>query len=225
MPEAQVQVRLARPDESAEIATLYAACYPTSVWAQLGAGVAEVYFSRFCTGPHELAVTARLDGALIGACLGTGRPGMYASRFYVENAGPLVAALAREATRRPSVFAVLARRLASGAVGRLAAGAALALGRQPRTERLVADLPLDAERTCYMADFFVLPSARGRQLGTAMLQRFGEEMAERGFEWCRVHTTSDNVASQVAQQRAGFQCVARRGRDLTFVARIGADRA
>jgi RimJ/RimL family protein N-acetyltransferase len=67
-----------------------------------------------------------------------------------------------------------------------------------------------------MANFFVAPSARGRQLGSIMLMRFCEDMAERGFDRCFAHTTIDNTASQIAQRRAGFECVARRQADLTF---------
>lgn len=212
--ETKLQVRLAHRREAAEIAALWAVCEPDSVWTELGGDLATIYFFRYCTGPHELAVTAWLDGKLAGACVGTGRPRDSARRFYRENARGLAPALVRQAVTRPGVLVVLARRVASGiaggarAVGRRDAGLANELGSEPR---------VDPGRTCYMANFFVSPSARGRRLGTLMLERFATEMGERGFDRCLVHTTTDNLASQVAQRRAGFECVARRGRDLTFL--------
>jgi GNAT superfamily N-acetyltransferase len=221
MPKGELIVRLAEPEEAGDIAALYAVCHPESVWSQMGAEVGEVYFRRFCVGPHELGVTARRDGVLVGACVGTGRPDAYSSRFYRDYAAPLATAVARETLRRPSVALVVARRLAIRGRRLLAAVVALIRGGGPRAERLRPDLPLHADGTCFMAAFFVSPGARGRRLGTVMLQRFADEMAERGYEWCRVLTTDDNVASQVAQRRAGFECVARRGRNLTYVRRIG----
>ncbi len=219
MRRGEPTIRLARPNEAGDIASLYAICMPTSVWGKLGEA-GELYFRHFCVGPDEVAVTASLDGRLVGACLGTGRPDVYMRRFYIENARALAAALVREAVHRPSVLVVLARRVAWGMARRLGAALASARGNARRTERLRPDLPLDAPGMSYIAHAFVWPSYGGRGLGAMIVRRSVQEMAERGFESCRANISVDNIAAQTVARRAGFECVARREDNLTFVRRI-----
>jgi ribosomal protein S18 acetylase RimI-like enzyme len=213
-PEAEI--RPAAPTDAAAVAELWAVCQPDSVWARLGPRVAEVHFKSYCEGGRELAVAAWLGDVLAGACLGTDRPATYARALYREHAVELASALAHEMLSRPVVALVLLRRILRGILVRLRGVAGT--GRRPAD--VLAALPVAPERVCYMSDFFVRPSARGRQLGTLMLRRFTEEMAVRGRTSCIVHTTVDNVASQVAQRRAGFECILRRDCDLTFLRKI-----
>lgn len=210
-PNADLEVRVAAPGDAARLAALWGVCSPESVWTKLGPRLATIYFRRFCSDPHELAVAGWLDGRLVGGCVGTDRPGTYSRAFYREHASELAGAFAREIVRRPAVLGVVLGRIGRGVLRRLRPGAAVASGPE-----------ISLDRACYMSDFFVDPSARGHQLGTLMLERFCEEMARRGCTSCVVHTTTDNVASQVAQRRAGFECVHRDGPDLTFVRRLTA---
>lgn len=203
-----LDIRLAGPGDAAQIADLWTAVEPASVWAQLGPRAARIHWEPYCRGGHEIAVTAWSDGALAGVCLGTDRPRRPAWRALLRDAGPLVAALAREALARPAVLAVLARRLLAAAAG---------LARRRTVPAASGADPFAPPDTCYMANFFVAPAARGQQLGTRLLDRFATEMAQRGSRWCVVHTTAENVASQVAQRRAGFECVRRQGDDLYFL--------
>lgn len=69
-----------------------------------------------------------------------------------------------------------------------------------------------------MTLFFVSPAFRGRSIGTRMLEFFANEMARMGYERCYVTTSAGNVASQVAQQKAGFQ-LAQACRDQLLFAR------
>jgi GNAT superfamily N-acetyltransferase len=201
------EIRLARVGDAEDITELFAAMEPGSVWARLGPRVSRIHWERYCHGAHEIAVTAWLDGNMVGFCLGTDRPRESARRLYIESGGALARAFAREVLSRPAVLLVVARRLVS------------ALGRRLRRVEPPAtgEDPFAREDTCYMANFFVSPAARGHQLGTRMLERFAHEMALRGSRWCVVHTTAENIASQVAQRRAGFECVRRQGDDVYFV--------
>jgi len=210
--EPKLEVAIARRDDASEIGRLWSVCQPDSVWSQLGGDLLTIYFRRYCAGRDELAVTARIDGRLVGACVGTGRSSGHARRFYLKYALALGAALARQAAARPSVVAVCARRTAYGLVER-----ARAWRRSEDRGRTPAPVvALEADRDCYMANFFVAPSARGARLGSIMLMRFCDVMAARGFDRCVAHTTIDNAASQTAQRRAGFECIARHDGDLTF---------
>jgi GNAT superfamily N-acetyltransferase len=208
--KSEPQIDVAAPEDAAGLAALWAVCSPRSVWTRLGPRLATIYFRRFCSGPQELAVAAWLDGRLVGGCVGTGRPGSYGRAFYREHGGELARAFARELLSRPAVLGVVLGRAALGLLGRL------------RTGRGGPGLGVALDGACYMSDFFVDPAARGHQLGTLMLERFCAEMAARGSAVCVVHTLSDNVSSQVAQRRAGFECVHREGSDLTFVRRLAA---
>jgi GNAT superfamily N-acetyltransferase len=209
----ELEIRLATPDDAGAIAALWAECEPGSVWAKLGPRLAEVHFRAYCDSAHELAVTAWCGGALTGACLGTDRPADYGRALYVDHVAELARAFAREAISRPRVVATLARRLAPARHGRRTGG-----GSGPAAA--LAELGIAPDRACYMSDFFVGVSARGQQLGTRMLERFCDEMARRGLDACIAHTTADNVASQVAQRRAGFELVLERGSDTTFLRRL-----
>jgi GNAT superfamily N-acetyltransferase len=202
-------IRLATPGDAERIAELWAAVEPNTMWARLGPRLARLHWERYCHGSREIAVTAWRDGTLAGVCLGTDRPHEPTRRYYREHAVAFARALAREALHRPLVLPLLAGRLA-------AALAARARRRAPAPDSGGAD-PLTREGACYMANFFVAPAARGQQLGTELLERFADEMAQRGCRWCVVHTTADNVASQRAQERAGFECVRRHGDDLYFL--------
>lgn len=212
----EAQIRRAAPTDAAAVAELWAVCQPDSVWARLGPRVAEVHFRSYCESGRELAVAAWLGDVLAGACLGTDRPASYRRTLYMEHWADLASALAQEMVSRPGVALVLLRRVLQGILVRLRGVA----GTSGRPTDLVAELNIAPDRACYMSDFFVRPSARGRQLGTLMLRRFAEEMAARGRTSCVIHTTVDNVASQVAQRRAGFECASRRGSDLTFLRRV-----
>lgn len=212
----EVQIRPAAPTDAAAVAELWALCQPDSVWVRLGPRVAEVHFKSYCEGGRELAVTAWLGDVLAGACLGTDRPATYARALYLEHSVELASALAHEILSRPVVALVLLQRILRGILAPLRGVA----GTGGRPAAVLAELPIAPDRACYMSDFFVRPSARGRQLGTLMLRRFTDEMAARGRTSCIVHTTVDNVASQIAQRRAGFECVLRRDSDLTFLRRI-----
>jgi ribosomal protein S18 acetylase RimI-like enzyme len=212
----EVEIRRAAPTDAAAVAELWAVCQPDSIWARLGPRVAEVHFMSFCQGGRELGVVAWLGDVLAGACLGTDRPASFGRALYMEHSVELASALAREIVSRPVVALVLLRRVLGGILVRLRSRA----GTAQRPADVLARLPIAPDHACYMSDFFVRPSARGRRLGTLMLCRFIEEMAARGRTSCIVHTTVDNVASQVAQRRAGFECVLRRESDLTFLRRI-----
>lgn len=210
-PHHNFDIRLASPGDGAKIAELWAAVEPDTVWAKLGPRLSGMHWERYCHGEHEIAVTAWRDGALAGVSLGTDRPGERGARVYVDRPRVLAGALAREILTRPGVLRVLARRLVSD-VARL-------VRRRPAGPITGADRFFH-DGTAYMANFFVAPDARGQQLGTVLLDRFAEEMARRGSRWCVVHTTADNVASRVAQERAGFECVRRQGDHLYFRRRL-----
>lgn len=210
---ADPDIRLAIAADAPGIAALWATCQPDSVWVSLGPRLSTIHFRSFCEGGHELAVTAWLGGLLAGACLGTDRPADYGRAVYAEHGAELARAFAREVVSRPSVALALAARVRRGLQGAREGGGA-------RPADALAELRIPLDRAAYMSDFFVSPSARGHHLGTLMLNRFCDEMASRGREACIVHTTAENVASQVAQTRAGFECVLRQGADLTFLRRI-----
>ncbi len=211
------QIRLAVPGDADEIARLWSVCTPDSVWSQLGTRVGTVYFRRFCTGGHEVGMTAWTGDQLAGACLGTDRPQSYARAFYAEHLWELARAFARELPSRPAIARVVLARVTSGLVSQLHSGETC---ERRRPTDVLPDLGLDACRSCYLSEIFVHPSARGQQLGSALIRRFCDEMAVRGCEACFVHVLGDNVASQIAQRRAGFECVARHGVDLTFVRKL-----
>lgn len=210
------EIRLATPSDATAIAELWAVCQPDSVWSRVGPRLASRHFAAYCDGGHELAVTARVGGDLVGACLGTDRPTDHGRAARAGHRAELAKAFAREAVTRPGVAMVVLGRVARGILGRVGIGTA---ARGPRPADMLSELAVPPERASHMSDFFVSPSARGRQLGTRMLERFWEEMERRGRQVCIVHTTVDNVESQVAQRRAGFECVLEQGPDLTFVRR------
>jgi ribosomal protein S18 acetylase RimI-like enzyme len=147
----------------------------------------------------------------------------YGYRHYRRIAVPLLKAVACEMSSRPFVLVPFLRRVAvQGAqlVVRLVKGRLSYMDVKHEEHSAMIDSLPEPGKTCHMMAFCVDPTARGQQLGSQMLRRFNEEMAGRGPEWCLAETTTDNVASQVAQCRAGLECVAQSGQDLIFVGRI-----
>jgi ribosomal protein S18 acetylase RimI-like enzyme len=69
-----------------------------------------------------------------------------------------------------------------------------------------------------MSLFFVAPSVRRRGVGRLMLDRFVAEMQPRGLEWCRIHTSTNNIAAQTVQEPAGFLPVIGREANLYLCA-------
>lgn len=217
MEETGLEIRRGGPADAAQIAALWSICEPRSVWTKLGPRLAEIYFRRYCQDEHELAITAWLGGALAGACLGTDRPATSKRAFYLEHRTELLRTLGRELLTRPQLGFVLLTRIGRGISAGILGRGRNWHGARPEISSPRAPSPT---RACYMSNFFVAPAARGRQLGSLMLRCFCSEMASRGCDVCVAHTTADNVASQIAQRRAGMECVHRQGEDLVFMRRL-----
>lgn len=208
-------VRMATERDVRPVAALFRQCMsdvPENVWARLGPAACEIYFRHHVESAYELMVVAEAAGDVVGACLGTGRPGTWMRALYVEQAHGLASALLLGIWRHPGVTVLLGRRLARRA-SRL-------LRRRQRGAR--PEAPSPTMDTCYMSLFFVAASWRGHQIGSRMLAMFADEMARRGYRLCTVQTTIGNVSSQRAQQRAGFSEVARHGQQVTYARALAA---
>lgn len=205
-------VRAATECDVVKVAALFQRCMPDTVWAKLGADACEVYFRHHVESARELLVVAETAGDVVGACLGTGRPGTWQRALYLEEAHRLAIALLRGISRQPLAIVPLGKRLALGANRFLDRNrrAAPPKGSSPRMD------------DSYMSLFFVAPEWRGHQLGSRMLATFSDEMAQRGYRRCTVRTTVANVRSQRAQQRAGFSEVARDEQEITFALALAA---
>lgn len=217
---AAATTRLAEPEDLDAVISAFRKSKPHSVWARMGPNLARVYFRHYLSSPHEVMVVSTPgEGGVEGACLGTSRPESYVRDFYRENAYALARALMSDIFSRPAAIFVLAGRLLRGGIRWLGPGR---LAPPSPVEHLYPELPVDPGNCCYLALFFVSPEARGRRLGTLMAEHFAREMEHHGFEWCRVHTSTDNVASQTALQRAGFRRVSRQGTGLICLRRLRA---
>ena len=218
-PSGDATVRVAEAGDLAGMTHMFSRCMPNSIWSEVGGRLGEAYFSYYATNPSALAVVATIDGQVVGGCVGMTRLDRYGYRFYRENAPRLLRAAAREAVGNPRVLLPILRRLVKQAPllpGRLIRrGASYAR----KAEAAPSYLP-DPERTCHMTLFCVAAEARGRQLGTRMLELFKQEMGARGRQWCLAEADADNVASQMAQTRAGLESVGRSGEQLILVGPI-----
>ena len=216
----QLDYRFADANDVPELAALFRRCMPHSLWVQLGSKFTELYIRHYCTSSTAAAVVAATDSVLLGGCTGAVDPDHDRYRFYKENGWDLVRLLAAETMVRPSVASPLLSRLARGARQAGTQVARRLLHATPQHDAQDGEkelLAADASKTCAIATIFVDPNARGHGIAAHMLRRFTQQMAARGFAYCRAGTTADNIASQRSLQRAGFRCVGRSGAHMTYL--------
>jgi ribosomal protein S18 acetylase RimI-like enzyme len=204
-----ISYREAAPHDLGGMAAAFCLAEPTSVWARAGIRFASIYLRHYLYRADELAVVADRGGQIVGASLGTTTGSSSLAHFYRGEVGALFVALARQ----PRSLALFLSRAVRGLDPR----------RRPADVQ-VAERPLPPH-CAYMALFYVVPDARGQQIGSMMLDRFCALMAGRGADWCWAQTAADNVASRIAQERAGFESVAQRNGGIVLLRHIGAMRS
>ena len=211
-----LQCRAATLGDIQEIASLFRICKPASVWSRLGHAVTAIYFRHYCTDTSAVGVVAVAEGRVVGACLGTTDPSGDRLRFYRRSALPLVRAVTEEVVSRPSAAGVIVFRLLRGLQGpaRKSLGA---LRRMPSFRTRPVLEPPRGVGTCYMALFFVAPTARGNRVGTEMLNEFVRKLGAKGCQCCWARASPDNVASQISQRRAGFRSLGCDGNQVILV--------
>jgi GNAT superfamily N-acetyltransferase len=201
------------------MAAVFRECMPYSIFGRVGGKVLNAYFRYYCTSQSAEAIVAQRGMEIVGACMGTTHSAHHHYWFYRENGIHLIKAVVMEAFTRPQILRLLSRHLRARILQVLRTR--LAHARIAR-ESLQTTLP-DPRKTCHLALFYVAPSARGQGVGSEMLRRFCATMALKGFQWCRGEAGRDNIASQIAQDRAGFQCMGVAGDDVVLLGRIGED--
>ena len=214
-PSAPV-IRLARGADVPGLVRVFDEVMPESVWPQMGKEVAGEFMRHYVESPLELMILATLDNEVVGFVMGTLRPDTVARGMYSERLFEMLAALGKTALDDPSVLGIVGDRVWSGVKGAIRRR----LEPKPDFERLDADIPRHPQNACFMSLYVVSPKARGRRIATSLSQRFIEEVEARGFEWSKGYCTVDNVASQIAQERAGFRPAFREGEYLTHYRKL-----
>lgn len=202
-----VQFRRARNDDVPAIARVLQESKPSSIWSQLGGAVTEAYVRHYCMSAGTLAVVAVEEGTVIGACLGTTDPDHDRRNFYRESALTLVKVVAAEVAQRPRVARQLVRRAARtiGSAGSAARARLLRTDAMTDSQERMTHGRSDGSEAL-IATLIVRPSAQGRGVGRALLEKTIEEIALLGTaEWCRINTTVDNIPAQRSMERAGFE--------------------
>jgi GNAT superfamily N-acetyltransferase len=73
---------------------------------------------------------------------------------------------------------------------------------------LLAALERDSENTCFLMDgLFVASHARGRGVGTRLLDAIAQEAAARGYREVRLDVVDDNSRARALYEREGFRAV------------------
>ena len=60
------------------------------------------------------------------------------------------------------------------------------------------------ENVCYLQDLFVAPEARGRGVGTALIDALCREAARRGYQAIRLEVIDANPRARALYEREGF---------------------
>ena len=166
---------------------------------------------------HDRAQIAALYWEAFGAKLGpTMGPAPKALRFFEAVLYPAHAICARDAEGR--LLGVAGFKTDQGAlVGgsfRDMARVYGSLGASWRVALLTA-LERDAETARFLMDgIFVEPTARGRGVGTLLLQAIADEAASRGYAEVRLDVIDSNSRARALYERRGFRAINTRSTGL-----------
>ncbi|MFO7566001.1 MAG: GNAT family N-acetyltransferase [Enhygromyxa sp.] len=209
-------IRLATVFDIPGLVRVFGEVMPDSVWPRMGEAVAGEYMRHHIESPLELMIVALLDGEVVGFCMGTMRPQTAGRDLYRDRLLELITSFGRAAIRDPGVLEVVGGRVLHGVEGRVRAR----LAAKPERVILHPELKDHPPKACFMSLYVVSPKARGRRIATLASERFIKEVEARGFSWAKGYCTVDNIASQIAQERAGFEAAFREGEYLTHYRRL-----
>lgn len=204
-----IAVRRAVPEDVAHLARLHAAGLPDGFFARLGPAFLATYLRTFLDGPDGVALVARDGDEVIGFVVGAARARRH-SGWMVRRRGlrlawrGLLAMLARPAvlltflrTRLGRYLRGLVRRLVPRAVGRPSGGGGTDLA-------VLLHVVVDVD-------------ARGRGVGGMLVERFVDELRDRGVGEVRLVTDADEGAGAL-YRRLGWTRLRDRRRDDVVLA-------
>jgi ribosomal protein S18 acetylase RimI-like enzyme len=179
---ASCTLRTALPADAAAAAAMHGALITEGFLSSLGPRFLRLLYRRITRSPGSFLVLAEADAAAVGFIAGSVSVG----RLYREF-------LARDGVRA-----------AVSAPHRLVAAWPRAL----ETLRHPRDGAVGPARAELLA-VAVAPAWRGRQIGTRLVERFLDDVAERGAERAHVVVGADNAVAQAMYRQAGFTATRR----------------
>ncbi len=204
-----IAVRRAVRQDVADLARLHAAGLPDGFFARLGPAFLAAYLRTFLEGPDGVALVARDGDEVIGFVVGATRARQH-SRWMVRRRGLRLAWRAMLAMLvRPAVLVTFLRTR----FGRYVRGLVRRLVPRPVTG------PPDGGREdlAVLLHVVVDVDARGRGVGGTLVERFVDELRDRGVSEVRLVTDADEGAGAL-YRRLGWTRLRDRRRDDVVLA-------
>lgn len=204
-----IAVRRAVREDVAGLARLHAAGLPDGFFARLGPAFLAVYLRTFLDGPDGVALVARDGDEVIGFVVGATRARRH-SRWMVRRRGLRLAWRAMLAMlARPAVLLTFLRtrlgRYVRGLLKRLV----------PRS--VAGSAQGSGEDLAVLLHVVVDGDARGRGIGGMLVERFVDELRDRGVSEVRLVTDADEGAGAL-YRRLGWTRLGNRRRDDVVLA-------
>lgn len=220
MSDRELTIRELRRADAAFAAQLHAGALPHGFFARLGRGFLASYYRSFVVSPHAVALVAELDGVRSGVIVGTIRNGTH-YRWVVRRHGWRLAVRALGSMLlRPRAAAVFLRTR----VPRYWK-AVLRLMRKSTSSQGSASPPLtpaqEANEVAVLTHVSVTNDARGQRVGTSLVWRFLDEVAQHGGREVRLVTQASDRGARGFYIRLGWDEVATRsGADGSVVTEL-----
>lgn len=186
----RAEVSVATPEHAAGITSIYRSCFPRSFRSRAGQRFCKAYFARLSADPAYRVLVATDGGDVLGfACLHTDRLASLSfgwERSLWPELAPFVLRHPRLIARR--VLNVLRRRLRRRV--------------HLQSQSGVRD---EFRRSAYLDDIAVAESARGRGVGSALLEACADETNRLGLSMLMLTVDEENVGAIRLYQRMGFE--------------------
>jgi ribosomal protein S18 acetylase RimI-like enzyme len=177
--------------------------FPDGFFARLGPGFLAEYYRAFLTGPSARSTVAETDGELAGYLVGVTDPAAHRDHVVRRHGRALVLRAAAAMLRHPSL-AICFVRTRTGLYGRKL------LGRRSRGSAAAQVTSLTSGPTAVLTHVAIRPTAQSRGIGSELIRRFHQEVAEAGCERLTLVTASGDDGAGPYYRRRGWSAVSER---------------